>query len=241
MKSSDSEYRKIITERLEEIKKELERLKIRNNGSNKTDKRILGLKLEEKALKAQLNPATREAMDWFKEHQLSRIDARYDKFDEKQRELEHRKKELTTLRNSLSTSAEKRSANSKIRKIEAKINVMKNRKVLCGTAQRMIMYPKYRRDLKRQRIVKQAEGQVEYGEKRIADNEKWIASVGADSVKGMGYRIKGVFYRKNVERSKKILEELKKEQSEGRSLITMYLGSRGIFLVERDERRERSI
>ena len=230
MLNVDSEYKKILEERVKELETRIAKLKIKEENSKdlgtRFSSRIKGLELEVEDLKQKIIAAdNRELLGNFTEERLTKKEAKFQQNLHEQQELEKEIADLKAVREKMNSSRAKRIPGKKIARLEKKLNRLKDKGAIIGYKQRKIMYPKYKHNLKRESLLFHAQGRVDNYEEKIQDNEELKRTLNKDhkldSIKAVYYDVKGLYYQKRWDRSKEILNEMQTKKN----IVTMY-GSR---------------
>ena len=238
MSNTDLEYKKILEDRVKNNEKKIQQLsknnkKFRVFGEHKATT-IRGLEVENEALKKQIEDyEDREKLGNIAESSLEAFDHFHDKNKLTQEDYRKKIEELKVTRSKLETLRAKRIVDKRIELYEKRIERLKKRNVHIGNTQRRMIYPKYRYELKKQNLLAHASGRVAEYEAKVNDNQELInmldpSSRKLDSVRGVIYDMKGIFYKKRLERSNEILDEIQNRNL----LVTMY-GARVTSLGKR--------
>lgn len=229
MSNADNEYKKILEDQMKKIQERINVLKSKEEkldlfSHNSTT--IKGLELEYENLKERVeNYTARDSLSDFVEGKLSTLDKIYDKRNDKQEGYKEQIEELQSIKNNLETARARKKVDKKIANIEKKIKRLQKSKGFYGGIQRTIMYPKYRLDIKKANLLSHAYGRVENYEQKLRDNdaikEMFDPNKLTDTIKERFYDLKGAYYRKRLERSEAILNEM----MDKKNIVTMY-GSR---------------
>lgn len=215
---ADEEYKKFLEQRLNEVRRELSRLKSRHreleNLSVAIGGRIKGLLIEETQLTNQIKDFTKTS-DYIddKDGSIEKINHNYEEQEKKEQSLNKTKEELIKMRDASSSGYFKRHINRQIKNIDKKLKTLKNSKVRIAASQRRLMLPKLQRDSRRNRLLAQAQGRVNEYEQRMKANEELRDKL--SEMKLIGgiarwiYNIRANHYRRRMERALDVLNEMK--------------------------------
>ena len=234
MSSSDSQYKEIIRDRINTINEKIASLQNKKHALfYKIDEEIKALEFERAALLEKLKAQERDKiLSDFYESAVQSRDLMYDVNLEKQKNLEEEKKRLNEIKKNLSFRREKAKINRQIDRIDKKIKKLKDKNIHLGKTQRVVMKPKYRRELIKEGLLKRQEGRIEYNKKVSEDNR--VLAQNTDTSKLFG-EISKIFaerrsmkYRLRAERAAALLEEMKSHNT-----TIGIRGSRLIYIPKR--------
>lgn len=230
MNSSDSEYKKIVEERIKSINEEIEKLKNRRIAIFRDiDAEIKGLEVEREDLRKKLNEPREKLPNENIELFLSSTDTRYKNNIKTQKTYQEQINYLNKLKSDLESKRQRAKIDRKIGRINQKIEKLKSKNIKLGKQQRIMMYPKYKRELIKNGLLRRQEGRIEYNKSMIKDNETLANSMNTEKISGLIGKIvydrRAERYRKRAERSKALLEEMKTHNT-----IIGIRGSRLIYI-----------
>ena len=223
MSSSDEAYKQVLKNKINEINLRINALnqkKLNAFNAGSIDITIRGLEKEKKILTEQLNSYVdynqRRKLDIVTEGYLEKIDEISNKKDVKIEELEETVKNLKALREKLILRREKQKIDRKIEKKQEKIKKLQKAKIFFNKIGYTIMYPDYRRDLSRLRLLSRQEEKVKYDDDKMHDITEKRNALGnsvIDNVKEVGYGLQEWSLRKMSKHSIDVLNEMKSHNS----------------------------
>lgn len=222
MRMSDEEFIEILKTRLKELDEELkallERQKQIDDMSISLTSRIHGITLEKQELTNQINSFTeRNTYGERAEHRLEKNDDKYADFSSKASTYNTKIQELQELRNKTTSSYKQHKFDRRIEKINEKLKKVKAKGAKIQSKQRKILYSKMKKDAKKHRLLTQAAGRVMTYQDRYETNRE--LSDGLKDKKAFGkvaskiYDMKANHYKKRLDRSTEILNEMNSRNS----------------------------
>ena len=176
----------------------------------------MGYRIELEKIKASTkNLDKREKLDKESEAKIAEIDKAQEALNEDQKALAEEKKSLEQQQKEVTGYWKKRRIARQIKHLERESQLMNVRRVEMREQQKAIMYPKQKVALKRQALISRQEGKVanivENIEINNTDMEQMLAKDTLFSgIAAAHYDRVGNRYRKKLERSQAILEEMQK-------------------------------
>ena len=223
MSSSDEAYKQVLKNKINEIDLRINALnkkKLNAFNAGSIDITIRGLEKERFILTEQLNSYVdynqRKKLDIVTEGYLEKIDEISNKKDVKIEELEEAVKNLKALREKLILRREKQKIDRKIEKKQEKIKKLQKKKIFFNKIGYAIMYPDYKRDLSRIRILSRQEEKVKYYDDKLHDiteKKNSLTKSVIGEAKSVGYDIQKWFFGGMSKHSINILNEMKSHNS----------------------------
>ena len=226
MRSSEEQYKKILEDRISELKRKIAKLNSKQGRGietmNSAATKINGYKIEIQELEEELaNTDRRRQLSERVETELARLDRKYRSNERRTSSYEDEIDRLKEMRENLTTIRARRKVDKRISQLNDKISKLKNTNVKCAKKQRRMMIPRYKKDFIKNGMISRAEGRVENYENLVRDNEALKGMLDdnkiIDNIKGIFYDIKGRYYQKKLERSQEILTEMQRKDK----IITM--------------------
>ena len=216
--SSQQAYKSILEDRIREVEEKLIRLEklSKYDLTGHTATLIMGYRIElEKIKTATENLDKREKLDKESEAKIAEIDKAQEALNEDQKALAEEKKSLEQQQKEVTGYWKKRRIARQIKHNERESQLMNVRRVEMREQQKAIMYPKQKVALKRQALISRQEGKVanivENIEINNTDMEQMLAKGTLFSgIAAAHYDRVGNRYRKKLERSQAILEEMQR-------------------------------
>ena len=216
--SSQQAYKSILEDRIREVEEKLVRLEklSKYDLTGHTATLIMGYRIELEKIKASTkNLDKREKLDKESEAKIAEIDKAQEALNEDQQALAEEKKSLEQQQKEVTGYWKKRRIARQIKHNERESQLMNVRRVEMREQQKAIMYPKQKVALKRQALISRQEGKVanivENIEINNTDMEQMLAKDTLFSgIAAAHYDRVGNRYRKKLERSQAILEEMQK-------------------------------
>lgn len=216
--SSQQAYKSILEDRIREVEEKLVRLEklSKYDLTGHTATLIMGYRIElEKIKAATKNLDKREKLDKESEAKIAEIDKAQVALNENQEALKVEKETLEQQQKEVAGYWKKRRIARQIKRLERENLLMNVRRVEMREQQKAIMYPKQKVALKRQALISRQEGKVANIEENIeinnTDMEQMLAKDTLFSgIAAAHYDRVGNRYRKKLERSQAILEEMQR-------------------------------
>lgn len=216
--SSQQAYKSILEDRIREVEEKLVRLEklSKYDLTGHTATLIMGYRIELEKIKASTkNLDKREKLDKESEAKIAEIDKAQVALNEDQQALAEEKKSLEQQQKEVAGYWKKRRIARQIKRLERENLLMNVRRVEMREQQKAIMYPKQKVALKRQALISRQEGKVANIEENIeinnTDMEQMLAKDTLFSgIAAAHYDRVGNRYRKKLERSQAILEEMQR-------------------------------
>ena len=216
--SSQQAYKSILEDRIREVEEKLVRLEklSKYDLTGHTATLIMGYRIELEKIKASTkNLDKREKLDKESEAKIAEIDKAQVALNEDQQALAEEKKSLEQQQKEVTGYWKKRRIARQIKHLERESQLMNVRRVEMREQQKAIMYPKQKVALKRQALISRQEGKVanivENIEINNTDMEQMLAKDTLFSgIAAAHYDRVGNRYRKKLERSQAILEEMQR-------------------------------
>ena len=243
MSSSTQAYKEIIEKRIKEINRQISSLSSTNHHIFRPDEievKIRGLKNELEILREELdNLDNRARLSDAAEDLLASLDEKSIEAGEEIEKLQKTIDSLKKIRDDLKTNRVKKlTTKILINNKEKKVKKLKNAQTMIVGAQRKIMFPKYRRDLKRLNLLSKAEKRVEYYHDKIDDNETILEHLREkresegltirEQFEEIRFGIFNYFDKRRLRRSQEILDDMNSRES-----VIMMRGARPISLGKR--------
>lgn len=222
--NSELAYQGLFEDRKKEILgldgKRLETLKNKTKFdlTGRRTRKIMGYEIELKSLEEmEKNFANRENLEPELEEKISKLDAEHDQIVETTKNYKEQIERLREMRNQLVSAREQKRVDKEIKRLERGIISLRVKDISLVDKQKAIMYPKYKKEIKKQSLLSQAAGNVAFYEEKQAVNDELLKMVDGDSLfdglKQTIYEIRGEHYRKRIERSQAILTEMQSKDS----------------------------
>ena len=218
--SSQEAYKSILEDRIREVEEKLVRLEklSKYDLTGHTATLMMGYRIEREKIKASTNTKNldkREKLDKESEAKIAEIDKAQVALNEDQKALAEEKKSLEQQQKEVTGYWKKRRIARQIKHLERESQLMNVRRVEMREQQKAIMYPKQKVALKRQALISRQEGKVanivENIEINNTDMEQMLAKGTLFSgIAAAHYDRVGNRYRKKLERSQEILEEMQR-------------------------------
>ena len=217
MNSSDLAYKKILEDRMKNINESISKLRKSDEKvfamHTQIESKIQGLQIEYNKIKKELDEySEREKLGTTRENAISYFENKYEKKNQKQEEYQERLDELRELKKNVSGYHANKVLDRKIKNLEEKIKDMKQKKVSIVKSQRRIMYPKYKKELKKQRRISLQEGKIQNYESKLKDNEYLRQTINEKSIfapiANIVYDIKEAKYKRKINRYNEVLNKM---------------------------------
>lgn len=250
MNNSDRIYKEMINDSIKKINERIADLEKKNKGIRAIlgdfDEKIESLKVESNQLKNQLEEleqriARRVEVNEVGEILLDIYDEKSENNVAKQEEIRQNIERLEALKGNLQTSRAKRKIAKKIEHQQNIIKRLQKKSVRIDKKQRVILFPKTRKEQKRNRLMSRQQGKVNVVTSKINDNNELQAMLNPessiiDSMKSTIYDIKGAFYQRKLKHSKDVLETMQNSNT-----IIALRGANAITLSKKAANKFRQI
>lgn len=231
--SSQEAYKGILESRIKEIEEKLVKLEklSKYDLTGHTATLIIGYRIELKKIKAATeNLDKREKLDEKSEAKIAEIDETRIALDEKEKANIELKKDLEEQKKEAAGHWKRRKIARQIKNIEKQNLLLHVQRIEMREKQRAIMYPKEKVALKRQTLISREEGRItNIAENIELNNIEMEQMLAKDSllgnVRAAHYDRVGKRYRKILERSQAVLEEMQKAET----LKQMYGARRSVI------------
>ena len=228
VRKSDLEYKKMIDDRINMLASKLADFKSKSGRdiTGHVSTTINGLEIEiEELRRISAELGSRTPLNGLSESSIAFLDDRRDANEDKQNKYQERIAELQEMKSQLKRRSAKFITDKRIEHLQKKIKKLQERDCFCGSIQRKIMYPRYLVEAKKRNLLSHAQGRVQDYENRIHDNEMMSENLDemfGDSIfngaRQVIYDIKGMYFRKRLERSQAILAEMQ----DSNNIVSMY-------------------
>ena len=225
MNSSDNAYIEVLQERMQKIQERKRRLQEKKKSllsiNNIIDKEISGLDVEYNKLKEEVDAhAARITIGDLGEKALSIYDEKYASNEDKIKKYSEEIQRLNDTKSGMQTMHAKNVIDRKIKHINDKIAKLKSKNVNIGKTQRTLLLPKYKVIHRKENKINRAEGVVNFNQSRVDDNQMLKEAIGENawfkSTRERYYDIKGMYYKKQLDKSKAHLDKMKDKYSDVR-------------------------
>lgn len=221
MNNSDLAYKNMLQEKLKKINGQINDLEKRNTGLralvDKTSITIERLKLQAKDLNEQIANFTAKAeLNAVESVVVDTFDALSAKQNESSQKAEDKIKELEALKAKLKTTRAKRKIERKIEHQQKIIKGLQKGNNIVSGIQKIVIYPKYHREITRNKLLNQQQAKANYSKDRYDDIQQMRSMLNQDKtidrIKDAIYEFKGNRYLKKQKRAEEVLAQMKKSK-----------------------------
>ena len=218
MNNSNLVYQELLQRSLNQLEKQIKELERKNKGlralTDKTATEIEGYKTEYQQIAQELqNYNKRINISTAGEASLDFIDNKVAEIVDRQQDSIDKIKQLESLKQQVTTARYKRKINKQIKHQQQIIQRLQKKHGRLNMAQRVIMYPKYYRTMRKLKLLSKKQGKVNVVEANIQDNELLKQTLNSnsiiDNIKGAFYDIRGQYYQKKLSHAQDVLEQMK--------------------------------
>lgn len=220
MNNSDRVYQELLQRTLKQLQQQITSLERKNRGlraiTDQTAVEIEGYKTEYQRIAQELQSYNqRIEVSKAGETGLDFIDDKVDKIIERQQDSVDKIRQLESLKQQVTTKRYQRKIDKQIKHQQEIIQKLQKKHGRLNMAQRVIMYPKYYRTMRKLKLLSRKQGKVNIAEANIRDNELLKQTLNPnsiiDNIKGIFYDIRGQYYQKKLNHAIDVLERMKEK------------------------------
>ena len=220
MNNSDRVYQELLQRTLKQLQQQITSLERKNRGlraiTDQTAAEIEGYKTEYQRIAQELQSYNqRIEVSKAGETGLDFIDDKVDKIIERQQDSVDKIRQLESLKQQVTTKRYQRKIDKQIKHQQQIIQRLQKKHGRLNMAQRVIMYPKYYRTMRKLKLLSRKQGKVNVVEANIKDNELLKQTLNPnsiiDNIKGAFYDIRGQYYQKKLSHAQDVLERVKEK------------------------------
>lgn len=220
MNNSDIAYRKMLEDKIKKLQGQISDLEKKNTGlrltNDYTTEAIERKKLEVEKLQEELKDYTEKAeLGAVGETFVEEFDSIVDMDNEKKQAAQDKISELQDLKSRLTTARAQRKIDRKIRRQQKIIENLQKKDNFISGVQRVFMYPKYRKEMKKKQLLSNQEAKIAVAEANYHDAVEMQAMLDPDNsfvdrIKDSIYEWKKSRYLRKRERAAEILDKMQK-------------------------------
>lgn len=218
MNNSDLVYQTLLQRTLRQLEKQIKELEKKNKDfralTDRTAVEIEGYKTEYQQIAQELqNYNQRMSVSKAGETSLDFIDDKVDEIVDRKQDSIDKIRQLENLKQQVTTTRYRRKIDKQIKHQQQIIQRLQKKHGRLNMAQRVIMYPKYYRTMRKLKLLSRKQGKVNVIEANIKDNELLKQTLNPnsviDNIKGAFYDIRGQYYQKKLNHAQDVLKKMK--------------------------------